>query len=120
MKRKNGMIWLEMISVRTAGIIEAGKVFEICRQMFQCIADEKLLKLSVFSNARYATDISIHLQWKSKSGSESILGREMSSALGDLGLVSHTLWIEQEELIDHCGATLEMSSSKTARKMKKP
>ena len=119
MKRKNGMIWLEMISVRTAGIIEAGKVFEICRQTFQSIADKDLLKLTVFCNARYATDISIHLQWKSDHGSESILGREMSSALGDLGLVNHSLWIEQEELIDH-GATLEMSSSKTATSMKKP
>ena len=111
MMRKNGMIWLEMISIRTAGIIEAGKVFEICSQMFQSIADEKLLKLTVFSNARYATDISIHLQWKSDSGSGSILGREISSALGDLGLVNHSLWIEQEELIDR-GATLEMNSSR--------
>jgi hypothetical protein len=119
MTGKNGVIWLEMISIRTAGIIEAGEVFEICRQMFQSIADEKLLKLTVFCNARYATDISIHLQWKSDSGSVSILGREMSSALGDLGLISHTLWIEQEEVIDRGGA-LEMSSSKTATNMKKP
>jgi hypothetical protein len=113
------MIWLEMISIRTAGIIEAGKVFEICSQMFQSIADEKLLKLTVFCNARYATDISIHLQWKSDSGSGSILGRGMISALGDLGLVSHTLWIEQEEVIAH-GVALEMRSSKTATDMKEP
>jgi hypothetical protein len=98
--RENGMIWLEIMSIRTAGIIEAGKVFEICRQMFQAIADENLLKLTVFCNATYATDISIHLQRKSGFGSGSILGREMSSALGDLGLISHTLWIEQEEVID--------------------
>jgi hypothetical protein len=96
--RKNGMIRLEMISIRTAGIIEARKVFEICRQTFQSIADEKLLNWTVFCSARYATDISIHLQWKSDSESGSILGKEMSSALGDLGLISHTLWIEQEEL----------------------
>ena len=88
------MIWLEMISIRTAGIIEAGKVFEVCRQMFQSIADEKLLKLTVFCNARYETDISIHLQWKSDHAAGSILGREMSSALSDFGLINHTLWIE--------------------------
>jgi hypothetical protein len=99
MTRKNGMIWLEMINIRTAGIIEAGKVFEICGQMFRSIADEKLLKLTVFCNAKYATDISIHLQWKGDSGSESILGKEMSAALGDLGLINHTLWIEQEGVI---------------------
>ena len=118
MMRKNGMIWLEMISIRTAGIIEAGKVFEICRQMFQSIADEKLLKLTVFCNARYATDISIHLHWKSDSVSGSILGEELSSALGDLGLVSHTLWIEQEEVIT--GAESELVSGKTALSMTKP
>jgi hypothetical protein len=98
-RRKNGMILLEIISIRTAGSKEAGKVFEICRQMFQSIADDKLLKATVFCNARYATDISIHLQWKSDSGSGSILGSEMTSALEDLGLISHTLWIEQEEAI---------------------
>ncbi len=93
------MICLEMISIRTAGIIEAGKVFEICGQMLQSIANKKMLKMTVFCNARYATDISVHLQWKSDSGSESILGRQMCSALGDLGLVNHTLWIEREEVI---------------------
>jgi hypothetical protein len=117
-RRKNGMIWLEIISIRTAGIIEAGKVFDICRQMFQSIADEKLLELTVFCNARYATDISIHLQWKSDSGSGSILGRELSSALGDLGLISHTLWIEHEEVIT--GAKSELVSGKTTLSMTEP
>jgi hypothetical protein len=112
------MIRLEMINIRTAGIIEAEKVFDICRQMFQSIADEKLLKLTVFCDARYATDISVHLQWKSDSGSGSILGRMLSSALGDLGLVSHTLWIEQEEVIT--GAESELVSGKTALSMTKP
>jgi len=117
-RRKNGMIWLEIISIRTAGIIEAGKVFDICRQMFQSIADEKLLKLTVFFNARYATDISIHLHWKSKAGYKSILGMEVSSALGNLGLISHTLWIEHEEVIT--GAKSELVSAKTALSMTKP
>lgn len=93
------MIWLEIISIRTAGIIETGKVFEICRHMFQSIADEKLLKWTVFCSAKYATDISIHLQWKSESGSGSILGGEMTSALSDFGLINHTVWIEQEKFV---------------------
>ena len=96
MKLKNGMIWLEIISVRTAGVIEAGKVFDLCTRSFQSIAVEKLLKLAVYRHAIYATDISIHLQWESDPGPWSILGSEVSSALGDLGLISHTLWIEQE------------------------
>ena len=97
MKREIGMMWLEMISTRAAGIVEVGKILEICRQTHQLIAGEELLKMTVFCNTRHATDISIHLQWKSDSGSGSILGRELSSALADLGLISHTLWIEQED-----------------------
>ena len=97
MKRGSGMIWLEMISTRAAGIIEAERILEICRQTHQSIAGEKLLKMTVFCNTRYATDVSIHLQWKSNPGTGSVLGRELSSALADLGLISHSLWIEQDE-----------------------
>jgi hypothetical protein len=96
-KRGSSMIWLEMISTRAAGISEAGKILEICRQMHQSIAGEKLLKMTVFCNTRYETDISIHLQWRSNPGTGSVLGRELSSALADLGLIRHSLWIEQEE-----------------------
>ena len=39
------MIWLEMISIRTAGIIETGKVFEICRRMFQSMINRKVVKI---------------------------------------------------------------------------
>ena len=91
------MIWLEMISTRAAGIIEAEKILEICRLTHQSIAGEKLLEMTVFCNTRYATDISIHLQWKSDPGTGSVLGRELSSALAGLGLISHTLWIEQND-----------------------
>lgn len=101
------MIWLEMISIRTAGKIEAGKAFEICRQVFRSIAVEKLLKFTVFCNARYVTDISIHLHWNSDPGNRSILGSEVSSALGDLGLINHTLWIEQNV---NTGSASEASS----------
>jgi hypothetical protein len=93
------MIWLEIISIRTAGIIEAGKVFEVCRHLFQSIADEDRLKLTLFCSAKYPTDISIHLKWKSDQGSGSILGREMTSALSDLGLINHTVWIERGKFI---------------------
>jgi hypothetical protein len=71
---------------------------DICRQMYLSIASNKLLKMTIFCNARYATDISIHLQWKSNPGDESVLGISITEALGNLGLISHTLWVEQEDL----------------------
>lgn len=93
---KNGMIWLEMINIRTAGNIEAERVFAICREYLQSIVLDNLSKLTVLRNSRYATDISIHLRWKSDPGHPSVLGNEVMSALGSLGLISHTIWIEQE------------------------
>jgi len=55
--------------------------------------------MKVYCSARYKTDISIHFQWKSDPGPGSILGLEVVSALKELGLVSHTLWIERGKFI---------------------
>ncbi|MGO9018674.1 MAG: hypothetical protein ACLQVJ_10030 [Syntrophobacteraceae bacterium] len=92
------MNWLEMISTRAAGLVEAEKVLEICRQMYLSIDGEKLLKMTVFCNAKYATDICILLHWKSDPGTGSILGKLLSAALEDFGLVNHSIWINKKEL----------------------
>ncbi len=91
------MTWLETINIRTARVTEAAKVIELCRQHFQSIAVEELLKLSVYCSAKYSTDISIHLEWASNPGSESFSGRAIREALRDFGLISHTVWAKQEE-----------------------
>jgi hypothetical protein len=93
------MAWLEMINIRTAGPLEAAKVLELCRQRFHSLAVEKLLKVTVYWNVKYTTDISIHLRWTSDPGPGKVLGNLMSSELEDLGLINHSLWVEQEELI---------------------
>jgi hypothetical protein len=95
------MSWLEIISIRTAGTIEIGKVLDICRQCCQCAGAGELLKIIVYRSAQYETDVSIHLHWQSDPGPEcrSILGREVRAALGDLGLICHSVWVEQEKFI---------------------
>jgi hypothetical protein len=90
------MVWLETINIRSAGIIEARKVLELCTQIAESAAPDTALGVKVFCNVAYATDISIHLQWTSEPGASSVLGNELTSALRDLGLISHTMWIEQE------------------------
>jgi hypothetical protein len=92
------MIWLERINICSPGIVEARKVLDLCKQILESTAFETELRLRVFRNTTYSTDISIHLLWKSDPGAVSILGREVDAALQDLGLISHTIWIEQEEL----------------------
>jgi hypothetical protein len=113
--RKICMIWLEIISIRTAGAIETERIFEICGQCCQCNPTGQLLKLIVYRSARYETDISIHLHWKSDPGPGSILGLEVISALDDLGLISHTSWVKQEEFI--AGVHSETTLAKTTSNM---
>lgn len=92
------MVWLETINIRSAGVIEAAKVLGLCKQIVEATEFDTVLRFKVYCNAMYATDISIHLQWKSDPGPSSVLGNELASALRDLGLISHTVWIQQEEL----------------------
>ena len=91
------MIWLERINIRSPGIVEARKVLELCKQILEATAFDTELRVKIFCNTTYATDISIHLLWKSDPGAVSLLGKEVGSALQDFGLISHTAWIEQEE-----------------------
>ena len=108
MERKIHMIWLETISIRAAGIIEAEKVLDIWNQFHLSTACDKLLEMTIFRNVKYATDISIHLQWKSNPGNESILGRQLSSELENHGLISHTIWIQEEQ--PDCDRVVQQSS----------
>jgi len=108
-----GMIWLEMISIRAAGIKEANKVLDICSQFHLSVASDKLLEMTVFRNAHYATDISIHLQWKCNPGNETTLGRQLSSALENLGLISHTVWIQEEQPVSDSSSAVPKKSSTT-------
>ncbi len=90
------MVWLETISIRSAGITEAREVLELCSQIAESTAPDTALGVKVFCNVAYATDISIHLQWNSDPGPSSVLGNELTATLRDFGLISHTVWIEQE------------------------
>lgn len=79
------MVWLEMINIRSAGVIEARKVLELCRQIVESTAFDTALRIQVFCNAAYTTDISIHLQWKSDPGAVSILGKRSVRRFGTSG-----------------------------------
>jgi len=98
MRKDKGMIWLEMINVRTARVIEAGKIIELCRQSLQSCGIEKLSTFTVYCSAKYPTDLSIHFEWDSNPGPKSTVGSLLSSALREVGLISHKLWIKEERI----------------------
>ncbi len=90
------MVWLETINIRSAGVIEARKALELCSRIAQSATPDAALRVRVYCNAIYTTDVSIHLEWNSDPGPSSVLGNELTEALRDFGLINHTVWIEQE------------------------
>lgn len=90
------MIWLEIISVRTAGHEEALAALDLCRSIRPRSSTGKLIELRVYSSASYDTDFSVHIRWelKGRQQGKTPFGLELGSALRNLGFVNHTLWME--------------------------
>jgi len=55
-----------------------------------------LMEIRVYHHSVVETDFSIHIHWKSEPGRQdkSPLGLRLSSALRDLGLLNHSVWVE--------------------------
>ncbi len=93
--KTNDMNWLEIISVKAAGSIERTRVIEICSKIRIPRMNGKSARMLVYGNS-INNELTIHIYWSSPSAPEgkSPLGRAMSRTISDLGLVSHTVWVE--------------------------
>ena len=91
------MNWMEIISVRMAGKVEAIKVLELCSKIRVPRVAEKSASLQVFGNS-FSTDVSVHIHWKTggEPAEKSAVGMELCRTLSDFGPVNHSLWVRQE------------------------
>ena len=89
------MNWLEIINVYPARPQEKIKVLEICSKIRVAGNGNNSAELKVYGSS-FNPELSIHINWTSQSEPQgkSPLGRALSRAFSDLGLVSHTLWVE--------------------------
>jgi hypothetical protein len=55
-----------------------------------------LTEIRTYHHSKVETDLSIHIYWKSETGSQhkSPLGLKFSYALRNLGLLNHSVWVE--------------------------
>ncbi len=86
------MRWLEIIDVEPAGPKEKTRIIELCSKIFI----SQTARLTIYEES-LNDELSIHIQWESQSvpqGGRSELGRELSRAISDHGLVAHTFWVE--------------------------
>jgi len=98
------MKWVEIISLRCATNIDTPFVNELLKGISESDSatdtPEHLVDMRVYHHSIVETDFSIHFYWESESGSQdkSPFGLRFSSALRNLGLLSHSVWVETEAL----------------------
>jgi len=94
------MKWVEIISLRCAINIDTPFVNELLKGISESDSatdtPEHLVKIRVYHHSIVETDLSIHIYWESEPGSQdkSPLGLRVSSALRDMGLLNHSVWVE--------------------------
>jgi hypothetical protein len=88
--------WVEIISLRCATNIDTPFVNELLKGISESDTPEHLVEIRAYHHPIVETDLSIHIYWESEPGSQdkSPLGLRFSSALSDLGLLNHSVWVE--------------------------
>ena len=90
------MRWVEIITLRSSTRIDAQFVDELAKQIDKSDTPKHLVEIRVYHHSVVETDLSIHIYWESEPGSQhkSPLGLRFSSALRNLGLLNHSVWVE--------------------------
>jgi hypothetical protein len=91
------MKWLEVIKLRSVG--ESSGVLEEFLRSISQQGPRGLAEMKTFRNAVLETDLSIHLHWNSEEpeSNGSALGLRLAQALKELGLIDHSVWVENKE-----------------------
>ena len=94
------MKWVEIITLRSLANINAQFVGELLNEVGQSEKPRHLVEIRIYRHSIVETDLSIHIYWNSKPGSQdkSPLGLKFSYALKDLGLLNHSVWLETAAL----------------------
>ncbi len=94
------MKWVEIITLRSPTSINKQFVDELLKEVGESASPtdtpKHLVEIKIYHHSVVETDLSIHIFWKSEPGSQnkSPLGLRFSSALRNLGLLNHSVWVE--------------------------
>ncbi len=94
------MKWIEIITLRSPARINTQFVDELLKELRQSDSPKDLAEIKIYHHSVLETDLSIHIYWKSEPGTQakSPLGLRVYSALKNLGLLNHSVWIETAAL----------------------
>ncbi len=95
------MRWVEIITLRSPTNISTQFVDELLKGVSEsnlpADTSKNPVEIRIYHHSVVETDLSIHIYWKSEPGSQnkSPLGFRFSSALRNMGLVNHSVWVEK-------------------------
>ena len=95
------MKWVEIITLRSPGNINREFVDELLKGVSESDSPtdtlKHLLEIKIYYHSVVETDLSIHIYWESEAGNQhkSPLGLRIFSALRNMGLLNHSVWIER-------------------------
>ena len=98
------MKWVEIITLRSPANINTQFVDELLKGVSESDSSTDTPKhpveIRIYHHSVVETDLSIHIYWESEPGSQnkSPLGLRFSSALRNLGLLNHSVWVETAAL----------------------
>jgi hypothetical protein len=94
--RTNTMKWVEIITLRSSANSNMQFLDALLGQITNCDNPKHLIELKIYHHSVVETDLSIHIHWESEGGSQhkSPIGLRIFSALRNMGLLNHSVWIE--------------------------
>jgi hypothetical protein len=92
------MKWMEIITLRSVADAERKMVSELVSQVRGTDKQTQPLEVRIYRHATVDTDLSIHIYWEcaSKAQQQGTIGALLANAARDFGMVSHSVWIEEE------------------------
>ena len=95
---------VEIITLRSPANFNTQLVDELLKEVSDSDSPtdtpKHLVEIRAYRHSVVETDLSIHIYWESEPGSQnkSPLGLRFSSALRNLGLLNHSVWVESAAL----------------------
>lgn len=85
---------LEIVSVRLADCVAVEEAVNFCHAV---LALGPPGRIQIYRGIGSGTDLSVHIHWTYSPfrQEKSLLGLQLAHGLGDYGLVSHSVWIDQ-------------------------
>jgi hypothetical protein len=94
------MKWIEIITLRSAGETQRNMITEFLKQVEHASKQCQPQDVRVYRHASVETDLSVHIYWDRANVAQprSNLGDLLIRAARDFGMVSTSVWIEEERI----------------------